>query len=342
MRTLLIYLRIFIGTPLSIFYIMGTELRRVLYRTLLKVTTIDAVVISVGNITSGGTGKTPFVNELVAYFRKQGKKVAIVSRSYRGSATEPQKVDLKNENAAAVYGDEPVLLARKNPDIAVWVGPKKSETSLEVARKERPDVIIIDDGFQHLKLKRDYDFVLVDATEPFWHYLPIPAGYARDAVWRLDGADLIVITKQNLATEREKDRVVALVDDPLRTVKMNYTFRCLRNIKTQEMVDVHDLKHFSRVLLVSGIGRPHTFESLVQRETHFTVAYHKTFPDHHQFADSDREKIESLAQEHQAEAILLTEKDTVRLKEPFSLPTFAVMLKVDIVGLNERLHELFH
>lgn len=342
MKIFTLVLRILIGAPISILYVIASELRRAFFRFLIKPVSVNAVVVSVGNITSGGTGKTPFVNELVQYFTSIGKRVVIVSRSYKAKARNPVKVDFKAKDASLIYGDEPTLLARKNPNISVWVGPSKSNTTLEVVRRERPDVVIVDDGFQHLKLKRDFDFVLVDATEPIWHYLPLPAGYARDAFWRVENADLVILTKENLANQRERDRAVAFVEDAKNAVRMNYQIKCLRNLKTGEDVAVHDLKHIQKVLLVSGIGRPYTFESLIQRESHFGIAYHKSFSDHHQFTEVDRQSIETIAGELSAEAILLTEKDAVRLAEPFSLPTYAVTLKVEIVGLHEKLNELFH
>jgi len=157
-------------------------------------------VISVGNLTVGGTGKTPVVDDLVKRAIQYGRRVAVVSRGYGGKRTlDPallsDGVGFLHDDAS-LYGDEPVLIARRNPQAMVVVARKRTE-GVQLVEKQGAEVIILDDAFQHLKLKRDMDILLVDSRHQFGNGRLLPAGPLREPVSNLMRADLIVLTHSN-------------------------------------------------------------------------------------------------------------------------------------------------
>ncbi len=268
--------------------------------------------MSVGNLTSGGTGKTPFVLETLALLASSGKKVVVVSRSYKAQRNEISRVELV-ANASELYGDEPSLIAQKFPQVPVFVGPNKLQTCIEVEKQENPDIILIDDGFQHIRLHRDIDIVLIDVTEPRWHYLPLPSGYGRDALWQLDRAAIIVLTKENLAEPSQREFGRSLVSSHTNVIGMDYKVGELTRVHDGHVIDPSHLKD-QKVLLVSGIGRPKTFYTLASTDPNLSIVGHIEFKDHHPYQEQDLQKILKVAADLNATSILTTEKDAIKLK----------------------------
>ncbi len=327
------FIRLTILLPVSFVFALLVETRRLLYSFIFQPKKLKPVVISVGNLTSGGTGKTPFVLEILSLLAKTGKSVVVVSRSYKIQQKIMARVQV-GPNAAELYGDEPSLIAQKFPQVPVFIGPNKLETCLEVERQMNPDIILIDDGFQHIRLHRDVDIVLIDVTEPRWHYLPLPSGYGRDALWQLDRAAIIVLTKENLAEPQQREFARSLVSTHTNVIGMDYKLGDIYRIADHRQVQISDFNN-EPILLVSGIGRPKTFYSLLATEMPITIVGHVEFKDHHAYTDQDLQKILKTAAELKAKHIFVTEKDAIKLKV-----LIEDKLEFMSVGLQPRVKDL--
>jgi tetraacyldisaccharide 4'-kinase len=290
------------------------QLRNFLYQAhLFRKVKLSVPVVSVGNLTMGGTGKTPFVDWLLLVLRERKLKVAVVSRTYKSECTEFSKVDLAAVgNPAKYFGDEPVLLAKKHPEVNFYVGPSKSKSAKIIERIERPDLIIVDDGFQHWALERDLDIVVMDATQPSTDYALFPMGMGREAISALDRADLIVTTKVNLCGKDFSENVLPLIPDTKDNLKFEIRVQNLYSAIDQgAKLDSKQLAH-KKVGLISALGRPVQFERLVM-SLGASVGFHKIHPDHHSYLNADLQDVQNEMMLQGCDLILTTEKDAVKL-----------------------------
>lgn len=263
-------------------------------RGLLHIDRAERPVISVGNIAAGGTGKTPFTILLANRLHARGERVAVLSRGY--GATSPRNraviVDAKSSRSEDV-GDEPILIARKTN--ALVVVAKKRIDAARSAIAEGASVLLLDDGFQHRRLARDLDIVLLDAADPYRGGL-LPRGRLREPPSALERADLIAIIGE--LGEPPND----LPDRPLLRVAVRPQPTC-------------ELKN-KRVALIAGIGRPERFEQTV-RELRAEIVYTRYFRDHQRF---DPTEAIAEARTKNAELLLTTEKDHARRPHPELIP----------------------
>ena len=272
--------------PISLLFRGLVALRRLLYQIkLLPSYRLPVPVIVVGNLTVGGTGKTPLVLWLAEFLRAQGYRPGIVSRGYGSRARRPQSVSGTSDPALA--GDEPVLLARR-AQCSVWVGARR----VEVARAlltARPDcdILISDDGLQHYALQRDVEIVVVDGQRRFGNGWLLPAGPLREPVSRMKATDAVVINGGDIAPGEYAMRIIGA------------TFRHLRNPVSAPAADFAG----KRLHAVAGIGYPSRFFTHL-RQLGLDVVEHP-FPDHHSFQPHE-------LQFDNADAILMTEKDAVK------------------------------
>ena len=187
--------------PLSILFRAIIAIRNYLYDTnRLKARTLPCKVISIGNITTGGSGKTPTVEFLSLYLKSLGKNVGIISRGY-GRTSKNTKIvtdGINKPTSWEICGDEAFLLANKLDNIPIIVGKSKYDSGLKMATEFNTDVIIIDDGFQHRSLHRDLDIVLVNSKDTKIDHRPFPLGELRENLSNLKRADLIIYTKSNI------------------------------------------------------------------------------------------------------------------------------------------------
>lgn len=297
-------------------------------------------VISIGNLTVGGTGKTPITDFCLKSLEAAGKKVAVISRSYRADAGSPCQVDVGHPFAARYFGDEPVLLASSNPRVPVFVGPSKWRTAEYAVQKEKWDALLVDDGFQHLKLKRDLDIVILDATESLANYAVLPEGRARESWSGLNRADVLVLSKCNLAEDKDLQEIESRLPSGKEVVHLGYQIKKFRNIHTHQTVDREDFKD-KNLFLVSAIARPDVFEKMMgeigdvsQKSLHFR--------DHHQYTAADVEKIEDEFRKSGADYLVTTEKDAVKLKSLMKETAllWGASLEVTELGKKGRLHEI--
>jgi tetraacyldisaccharide 4'-kinase len=291
--------------PLGLLFEGATALRAALYRRrVFPQVRLAGPVISVGNLSVGGSGKTPVVALLARLLLDKGHPVAILSRGYGGSFRGECRVvsDGKTVTAdAADAGDEPVMLARALPGAVVAVGPRRDVVGREVERLFGRRVHLLDDGFQHLRLARDLDVVCVSASDLGDRLLP--AGRLRESPAALERAGLVLLAREGAAEgalSRWQERL-----GPERTF-----------LTSREVVGFVDAGGAAvpaprRAFLVSGIARPERFASDVAAQG-VAVAGHATFSDHHRFTHVDVSSASERARAGQAEALVITEKDAVR------------------------------
>lgn len=329
---------------LSYLYFIITSIRNWLYdKNYLKSKEIPGVnILCIGNITVGGTGKTPAVQYFVKKLTGMGKKVAVVSRGYRGKRkVEPLIVSdgKKIYVTARESGDEPYIHAL-NLKVPIIVGKNRYEACKYAVEKFGVDTIVLDDGFQHRKLKRDWDIVLIDATNPFGFGAILPKGTLREDFKKgAERASEFIITKSDLISESELAKLKRFLKvkfkKPVSVAKHGVTSLCdiKGNAKPLFWVDG------KRVLLFSGLANPLNFEKTV---ISLNPEYIERidFMDHHNFKKKDFELIRKRAKSMKADFIITTEKDLVKIASEKELEDIFV-LKIEFTMLEDNTLEGF-
>lgn len=331
----------FLLKPLAFLYHQIVAIKNSLYTSgSLVVYKPPVPVVSIGNLTVGGTGKTPVTDFCLKELVSQGKKVAVISRSYRAEATSPCAVDVKHPFAARMYGDEPVLLAQNNPAVTVFVGPKKWQTAQYAVSENRFDLLIVDDGFQHRRLHRDLNIVILDATEALGNYAVLPEGRARESWENLQRADVLVVTKCNLTSAEELQSLRERLPQNKEVLYFGYEIESLQNADHSEVI-AKSLLQDKKFFLVSAIARPDVFEkmmgdigSISKKSLHYR--------DHHQYSESDVEKIMQEFQHSQSDFLVTTTKDLVKLRHLIANPKMLWGANLTLQELSQkgRLHEI--
>lgn len=274
-------------------------------RGFFKQAPLPVKVISVGNLSVGGTGKTSFVIWLLKELKKRGVSVGVVSRGYGGTIKEVAEVPPGGDPTS--FGDEPCLIANEGLG-PVFIGPKRVAAAQKLLEKYQVQVILADDAFQHRALKRDVDVVLIDVSQPVGMMKPLPHGRLREGFSSLSRADAVVITKQNFAKNSDTYSFVELLlPSHVLRLSMNYLLKDIEDINGKSETDFGP----KNVLLVSGVAGPDGVYSLANKEV--SVLDHMIFPDHHSYTKKDVEEILKRAKEVKADFILVTPKDAVKL-----------------------------
>lgn len=297
---------------LSFPYRAAVALRNGLYdQGVLRQSRLPCPVISVGNITVGGTGKTPTVILLANLLRERGRRPAVLSRGYGGSAKDPVTVVSDGNSVLPDWrlaGDEPVLIAAAAPGIPVLTGRERLKTGWAAIKRFGADCLLLDDAFQHRALHRDLDIVLIDAAHPFGNGRLLPRGPLREPPASLQRAHLFI------RTGAEKDPPA-----PLGSEAGQASFRgshCPQGLvegATGRLSPPDSLRGL-KVCAFAGIGRPDAFrKSLI--EAGAEVVSFRNFPDHHPYCRPELDGLLRLAAESGAERIVTTEKDAIRLAD---------------------------
>jgi tetraacyldisaccharide 4'-kinase len=300
---------------------------------LLPVHRLPCRVVSVGNLTVGGTGKTPTVMTIAAALHTAGARVCIVLRGYRGAGTGARVVsDGRNVRLSwREAGDEAVLMARRLPGVPVVVGADRVAAGRLAIAEFHPEAILLDDGFQHRRIHRDGNLVLVDATDPFGGEWLLPRGRLREPVRGLRRADAILVTRADQATDLEAVVRRLAVAAPGRPIARG-TFQACRlyELGSGREHAVAAIRG-KRVLAVSGIANPRGFHRTLERLGAVLVE-HVAFRDHHPFESTDRRRIAGAAQASGAEWIVTTEKDAVRWApgDPDGMPILVLGVALDV------------
>lgn len=320
---------------LSFLYYLVIEIKLFLYeKKIIRQHSLKTKVISIGNITLGGTGKTPAVIEIASLF--QNRKVAILSRGYKSKyehemavVSDGTKILLKEKEA----GDEPYLLAKRLPTVPIIIGKNRVKSAKYAIDKFGTEIIILDDGFQHWQLKRDLDIVLIDGKNPYGNTHLFPRGILREPIKNLKRANIFIITKidqclnrtkiiQDLKNINPQAPILESIHKPVKFIgldsKEEYPLEFVKNID---------------IVALSSIGDPDSFEVILKKIVGKNFI-HLTFPDHYAYTKKDVNKLIDYL--HGVNFIITTEKDIVKLRGivPPNLPILCLMIKFEIITPN--------
>lgn len=306
---------------------------------------LPCYVVSIGNLTLGGTGKTPLTLWLARWYQQQGWRVAIVSRGYKARAAYL----LVSHGTGPLVpwqeaGDEPYLLAQSLPGVTVLIGRRRVLSAYEAWKHWGAEVVLLDDGFQHYALQRDLDLVLVDASQPFGQGGLLPAGILREPLRALRRAAAVILTRVEMAPETLPDLQrrlrVWLPEQPIFQLKTLNT--ALYRASTGAAVTPGWLRH-RRIVAFAGLGNPQAFVHTLSRSGATILAFF-IFPDHHPYTLADWQDILREAQRCQAEAVITTEKDAVRLAPEWhaSSPLLTLRLGMQFMPAQPSFEDFLH
>ncbi len=333
--------------PLGWAWSSAVSLRAYMYRTgLLKTKRLACKVISIGNITAGGTGKTPMTALVVRRLLEKKLRVVVLTRGYGGTREGETLVvsDGKDTKlAASESGDEPALLAGLLPGLPIVMGARRFDAGMLAMERFSPDVAVLDDGFQHMALYRDLDILLMDARRPLGNGRVLPAGYLREPACASARADIVVLTRSEGLGEAEIEASRSLVRKvsggrPAVTAK-HVVSRMTRLWEDGEM----GLEQLAGkgVFAFSGIADPASFALILKRLGAKIIKF-RVFPDHHAYTQAELAEICAQAMEAGAGAVVTTEKDAVklgRLERP-GIDVFSVGVELELTGGAEALDRL--
>lgn len=313
------FILLIVIVPLSVVWDWVYRIRRFLYSYEFFTTNSYRVpIISVGNLTFGGTGKTPFVVWLARYLEKKSKSTMILMRGYKGQLEASSGI-LRSRSRLGhnplEFGDEALLLSHKLPKSSIVVGRKRSENLEKYFHEENPDCVILDDGHQHLKLGRDLNIVLFDALMPLARYKTPPWGYLREGLTALSDADIILIGRVDQSSTTHVNMLKILLKSKItRDVpigEIGYRPVALHNNRFEKVMNIQELQG-RKIVCVAALASPLSFFKLAQ-SLGADICHKFIFPDHHHYKDVDVDEIVSVARKNDA-LILTTEKDMVKIK----------------------------
>jgi len=335
------------------------KIRRFLYNVrILRDSTLGVQVIAVGNLTVGGTGKTPVVEKFASALRDQGRSVAILSRGYRSKPqpihkwllnkillredTTPPRVVSDGKSLlldSEMAGDEPYMLASNLKDVIVLVDKDRVKSGRYAIEKFGCDTLLLDDGFQYWKLRgRRHDVVLVDRQTPFGNERLLPRGTLREPPSHLARANWIFITKSDGKTDELRRRIADL-NPSAGIIECIHHPLYLEDVFTGNRVGLEFFKG-RKVSALSGIAQPESFEeSLVQLGAE--LVYSRKFADHHRFTQLEVIKVINRSKKKLAEAIITTQKDAVRFPkiDRRDLPIYFMRVEIKIVSGAKDFHD---
>lgn len=322
----------------ALVYCLGLRLNRLAHRRgIFPARALPVRVISVGNLTLGGTGKTPFVLLVAGILREKGFKPAILSRGYGGRSQKKINVVCDGKTillAADAAGDEPVMIARRLKNIPVLTGRDRFLTGRHALEHFGVDTLILDDGYQHLALKRDLNILLFDQQQPLGNGCLFPAGELREPLGESQRADLICFTRcqKNASSGRKKNGFAIPGNIPV--METAFRLKSLVRLDNQETLATEILRD-QPVAAFCGLARPDDFRRTLETAG-ARVVFFRGFPDHHRYSASDFKTIAQEARQAGAKFILVSEKDSVKIDPAvFSLPVLKMILDVEIISGRE-------
>ncbi len=310
------------GYALCVFswiYLAIIKFREWLYRLkILPENRIDGVaVISIGNITVGGTGKTPVSIMTARMLKEAGRRVAVVSRGYGRQSDEPVQTVSDGETVLARFpdgADEPLLCAQALAGVPVICSPRRVDGIRAVKEKFNVETVILDDAFSHLGAARNLNLLLIDAVNPFGNGWLFPAGMLREPLGAISRADAVLITRANLAAPEQAESVRRTVREISRNMPVFEVDIKPEKIITPEGEEKEASEYLAgkKIALVSGIASPRQFEALAE-QLGAEVEKHFAFADHYPFTKTDIANILGALPSHPF--LLTTQKDYVRIPE---------------------------
>lgn len=302
--------------PLASLYGLVMTSRSALYaRGLLTQHTLPCRVISVGNLTVGGTGKTPVVIALASALRDRGRRVGVVSRGYKRSGGD---AIMEVSDGRSVLGnpgetgDEPLLIAQRCPGVPVVVGADRPAAGRRLLDRFRIDTLIMDDGYQHMALRRDTNILVLDAGAPFGNGHLLPRGRLREPLSAMARATAVLVTRASQGGPLDALKAAVRVVAPGMPIWVtDFAPGAVVQVGGSSVVEPSALKG-ERVLAVSGIGNPESFRTLLEAAG-ATVVEHCVFSDHHAYSLEDVLNVRKAAERAGVGRIVTTEKDAVKL-----------------------------
>lgn len=314
----------------SILYGVASFLKNLLYKkNILTPKKVDAFVVSIGNLTTGGVGKTPVVAQIAQYFLEKGEKVAIVSRGY-GAKLSNKNINVISDGEQIFYssdlaGDEPSWLAENVKGTCVITSKNRFAASKFAIEKFGVTKIILDDGFQHRKLHRDLDIVLIDSEKGFGNENLLPAGPLREGLEAFDRIDKLVIVSKNTDHTRA-EKYAKIMGKKLKKqtvvcyIEPEFTYNILNPEKHLQQGD--------KIVAFSAIGQPKQFYNFLKD---FDVVKTIDFDDHHNYSQKDVDYLAKICSDLNVNKLVTTEKDAVKLsKLHFDIKIYAMKLQTKL------------
>ncbi len=339
---------------LSLIFNFLAQLRYFLYRKrILKDQPLGCLVVVVGNLTMGGTGKTPVVEKFARSLHQRGRKVAILSRGYKskdqrkeslfgkiwrnyatGAPPPPPKVVSDGKAVlldSELAGDEPFMLARNLPGVVVLVDKDRVKSGHYAIREFGCDTLVLDDGFQYLPLKGRLNLLLVDKSNPFGNQKLIPRGVLREPVKHIKRASYVFLTKSDGQPDPELEALIRKHNPKVDIIECAHKPQFLSEVNGSQRLELDELKK-RRIGAFSGIAIPESFEAFL-RNFGANLLYTKRFLDHHRFNPEEIDEIFQEAADADLDFIVTTEKDAVRIPPDmkFPIPLYFLRLEIEIL-----------
>jgi tetraacyldisaccharide 4'-kinase len=312
-------------------YAAGVRWRLRRYRSgRLKIHKLNAPVISVGNLTVGGTGKTPCTSFIANFLRADGLNVAILSRGYKRQSKGLVEVSNGREILcdAAQAGDEPYLLAQLCPGVRVVVNADRYAAGKWLEAQTKMDVFLLDDGYQHLRLHRDLNLLLLDGEDPVGNGRVLPAGILREPIEEIVRAEVVIGTRITRAV-RDDLRILLYVFGASKP-PLFFAHHEIAEFKLLNAATPLTTFKQAKIATFSGIAQPERFFADLQQQQ-LQLVHSQAFPDHHRYRAEELEAFLRQAHAQQATAIVTTEKDAANLPSAIlssvKLPIYAAQLK---------------
>tara|TARA_A100001037_G_C15144729_1_gene635707 strand:- start:3055 stop:4137 length:1083 start_codon:yes stop_codon:yes gene_type:complete len=315
--------------PFGFVYSVLMFVRRYLFDTnFFKSTFLSVPVISIGNISLGGTGKTPVLIWLLRKLIEKNLNPAVISRGYGSSNSNFTLVSDGKGNilTSPPASDESVMLSRLFPNVPIITGTDRILSGEKVISSFNVDVVLIDDGFQYLKLKRNFDFLLFHGKNPFGNGRVFPSGILREPISHSKYADAFLVTGE----DKEKgEQNLASLNLTVPIFKGELTVEHIFCPEQESYFKLEDIKS-SRILAFSGIGNPDSFDNILEKQG-ITIIEHLKFPDHVFYCERNLEKIRKKTQELNPDYMITTQKDVVKLDDfKLGVPLLVLTVKMKI------------
>lgn len=338
---------------LSLLYERIVQLRLWLYRKrILRERALGCLVISIGNLTVGGTGKTPIVEKFARALQNGGRRVAILSRGYKSvprskpsfldrlRGVDPHPPRIVSDGQALLLdsltaGDEPYMLANNLKDVVVLVDKDRVKSGRFAIEQMSADTLLLDDGLQYLRLKHRLDIVLIDRQAPFGNEFLLPRGTLREPPRNLRRASYIFITKSNPETDVELLRRIRRYNRTAEVIECAHQPLHLQNVATGEIAPLADLRD-AYIGSVCGIAVPESFESGLRR-LGAKIEIAKRFTDHHRYTEAELQNFINRCLRRDLAMIVTTEKDAVRFPRfgRTEVPIYFLRVEIKILSGHE-------
>jgi len=325
--------------PFSAAFRLGVALRQAGYeRGWFKTHRLARPVVSVGNLTVGGTGKTPLVVSVANILLRRGWKLSILTRGYGRKSKEEMIVVPPGERRqadAAEIGDEPALLARALPQVPLVICADRFRGGKTAEERFHVDVHILDDGFQHLALARDVDLLALDTTQPISDLHLLPAGRQREPLSALRRAQIVVLTRIDSANPQSLQELVLKIHPTAKVFPSRTELKGWTSALSGAAISIDSIRT-QKVAAFCGIGNPRAFFSDLRRWG-FQLVAEDAFPDHHVYTGDEIQRVVDAAQSRGAAALLTTQKDAVRFSADLRplLPILACEIEAQIQNAED-------